>query len=312
MAKQLNREKQAAVLRSAQQKRKQHKREQVFRAIEEIQKSGKPLTFPNIAKVAGCSISYLYKWTELTEYIHDLQSRKTQQLNSLEEKQPGPHSLKTLSEVFKQRIRELEAENKELKRQNQNLRGHVAEIFELRSECERLRTQIKHLTTPESSPKVVSLNSVPNKSDSAEFKNLSQEITRLITEMGIKIGVRLKQEIAKHEPERVKLAISAFRQYRSHNSIESPGACLLAMIRDEAEPNVPQKAMTPLEDEFERWYRQAIESGFCQDVPKKYLPIQQGEILVRVSNDEFLSGYELLSWRIAKAKMEDNENSSIS
>jgi hypothetical protein len=113
--------------------------------------------------------------------------------------------------------------------------------------------------------------------------------------MGIKIGVRLKQEIAKHEPEKVKLAILAFQQYRSHNSIENPGACLLAMIRDEAEPNVPQKAMTPLEDEFERWYRQAIESGFCQDIPKKYLPIQQGEILVRVSNDKYSSGYELLS-----------------
>ncbi|MDZ8226946.1 DUF6262 family protein [Nostoc sp. ChiVER01] len=154
MAKQLNREKQTAVLRSAQQKRKEQKREQVFRAIEEIKKSGKPLTFPNIAQVAGCSISYLYKWTELTEYIHDLQSQKTQQLNSLEEKQPGPHSLKTLSEVFKQRIRELSAENRELKRQNQNLRGHVAEIFELKSECERLRTQIKQLTIPESSPKL--------------------------------------------------------------------------------------------------------------------------------------------------------------
>lgn len=170
MTKQPLREKQTAVLRLAQQKRKEQKREQVFRAIEEIQKSDKPLTFPNIAQVAGCSISYLYKWTELTEYIHDLQSQKTQQLNSLESKEPGPHSLKTLSEVFKQRIRELSDENRELKRQNENLRGHVAEIFELKSECERLRTQIKLLTTPESSPKVVSLNSVPKKSDSAKLK----------------------------------------------------------------------------------------------------------------------------------------------
>lgn len=309
MTKQPLREKQTAVLLSAQQKRKQHKREQVFRAIEEIQKSGKPLTFPNIAHVAGCSISYLYKWTEFTQYIHDLQSQKTQQLNSLESKEPGHHSLKTLSEVFKQRIRELETENRELKRQNQSLKGHVAEIFELKSECERLRTQIQQLTTPQSFPKVVPLNSVPNKSDSAELKNPSPEITRLITEMGIKIGVRLKQEIAKHEPEKVKLAISAFQQYRSHHSIENPDACLLAMIRDEAEPNVPQKAMTPLEDEFERWYCQAIESGFCQDIPKKYLPIQQGEILVRVSHDKFSSGYELISWRIAKAKMELDKDS---
>ena len=224
----------------------------MFRAIEEIQKSGKPLTFPNIAQVAGCSISYLYKWTELTEYIHDLQSQKTQRLNSLESKQPGPHSLKTLCEVFKQRIQELSDENRELKRQNQTLRGHVAEIFELRSECSRLRTQIQQLTTPSSSPLVVSLNSAPKKSSDPKLKNLSPEITHLITSMGIKIGVRLEQEIAKHEPASVKLAISAFEQYRSHNSISSPGACLLAMIRDEAEPHVTINATTPVEDEFER------------------------------------------------------------
>ncbi|BAY14104.1 hypothetical protein [Calothrix sp. NIES-2098] len=27
-------------------------------------------------------------------------------------------------------------------------------------------------------------------------------------------------------------------------------------------------AITPVEDDFELWYRQAIERGFCQDVPK--------------------------------------------
>ncbi|OUL28504.1 hypothetical protein BV375_17530 [Nostoc sp. 106C] len=27
-------------------------------------------------------------------------------------------------------------------------------------------------------------------------------------------------------------------------------------------------AITPVEDDFELWYRQAIERGFCQNVPK--------------------------------------------
>ncbi|MCC5605094.1 hypothetical protein [Nostoc favosum] len=58
MAKQPNREKQTAVLRSAQQKRKEQKREQVFRAIEEIKKSGKPLTFPNIALLKSLAVPF--------------------------------------------------------------------------------------------------------------------------------------------------------------------------------------------------------------------------------------------------------------
>ncbi len=56
----VDREKQAEVLRRTQAKRKEQKKEQVLKAIAEIQKHSKPLTFKNIATVAGCSISYLY------------------------------------------------------------------------------------------------------------------------------------------------------------------------------------------------------------------------------------------------------------
>lgn len=140
-----NREKQTAILREAQQKRKQQKREQVFRAIEQMQKRGQPLTFPAIAKVAGCSVSYLYKWTELTEYIHDLQRQKTEALNPVPEKYPGPHSLRTLHEASKQRIRNLQAEIEELKRQNELLRGHVVEVYQLRRNYKPLGS---HLIKP--------------------------------------------------------------------------------------------------------------------------------------------------------------------
>ncbi len=69
MAKKHSREKQAEVLRRTQAKRKEQKKEQVLKAIAEIQKQKKPLTFKNIATVAGCSISYLYKWDEIKALI---------------------------------------------------------------------------------------------------------------------------------------------------------------------------------------------------------------------------------------------------
>ena len=304
MAKKHSREKQAAVLRRTQEKRKQQKKEQVLRAIQEILATGKPLTFPNIAKVAGCSVSYLYKWDEIKTYIHELQTKKETQLHQLEEKKPTPHSLKTLHEVSKQRIRELEAEIKELKRQNEKLRGHVAEFFELRDECERLRTQLRELTAPETATKVVPIQVISSKTAKTHNDDIPPEIAKSIKAMGIKLGVRLEREIRQHDPQKVKLAVEAFEQYRSQTAINSPGACLLAMIRDEAEPNVSQNARTPEEDEFDRWYNQAITVGFCQDIPKKYLPIKQGEIMVRVDQEDALGEYELMSWREAKAKME--------
>ena len=245
MAKKHSREKQAAVLRRTQEKRKQQKKEQVLRAVQEILAQGKPLTFPNIAKVAGCSVSYLYKWDEIKAYIHELQNKKGTQLQQLEEKKPQPHSLKTLHEVSKQRIRELEAEIKELKRQNEKLRGHVAEIYELREERERLRSQLRELTTPSPSTKVVPIQTPSQKVSLSQSEDIPEEIMKVIKDMGIKLGVKLKREIANHDPQKVKLAIEAFQQYRSQTAIKSPEACLLTMIRDEAEPNIPQQPSKP-------------------------------------------------------------------
>ncbi|MDJ0902875.1 MAG: DUF6262 family protein [Xenococcus sp. MO_188.B8] len=157
----VNREKQAEVLRRTQAKRKEQKKEQVLKAIQEIQKQKKPLTFKNIATVAGCSVSYLYKWDDIKAYIHELQQKKETTLNSLEEPEgkDRPHSLKTLHQVAKDKIRKLEAEIRELKRQNEVLRGHVAEIYEIRDENERLRTQLRELTSSNSSSKIIPIRS---------------------------------------------------------------------------------------------------------------------------------------------------------
>lgn len=306
MTKKLNREKQTAVLRQAQSQRKQKKREQVFCAIQHLQNSGQPLTFSNIAQVAGCSVSYLYKWRELTTYIHDLQNQKTTQLHELEKKEPGPHSLKTLHEVSRQRIRELEAKNQELKHENEKLRGHVAEIFELRDECERLRTQLLKLASPLPSPKVVPIQSKPEITSNTHNHDIPQAIVQSIQQMGIKLGVRLLQEIKKHDQKKVELAIIAFQQYRSLHAVNNPGACLLAMIRSEAEPNVPQNPVTKEDDEFDRWYNEAIETGFCQDIPKNYLPVQQGKVMVRVNRNDSPGGYQLMPWRNAQALMNNH------
>lgn len=47
----------------------------------------------------------------------------------------------------------------------------------------------------------------------------------------------MKQEIAHHELNTIKLSIEAFQQYRSKTDVVNPEGCLLTMIRDEAEPN---------------------------------------------------------------------------
>ena len=240
-----NREKQAEVLRRTQAKRKEQKKEQVLKAIAQIQKQKKPLTFRNIATVAGCSIFYLYKWDEIKAYIHELQHQKQTTINSIEENtKHQPHSLKTLHEVSKQRIRDLEATIKDLKHQNEKLRGHVTEIYELRDENERLRTQLRELMNPASVSKVVPIKVSAKKkilSSPSEIEDSTDSIIESIKEMGIKVGNKLREEITSREPERVRLSIEAFKQYRNSHEVKSQEACLLSMIRAKAKPNTESK-----------------------------------------------------------------------
>lgn len=238
-----NREKQAEVLRRTQAKRKEQKKEQVLKAIAQIQKQKKPFTFKNIATIAGCSISYLYKWDEIKAYIHELQQQNQNTLNPIEEdNKDRPHSIKTLHEVAKQRIRDLSATIKDLKHQNEKLRGHVAEIYELRNENERLRTQLRELINPTLSSKVIPIQtSTPGLS---EVTDPVDSIIELILDLEIKVGKKLKEEIANHEPEQVISSIEAFKQYRDSHDVKSQEACLLSMIREEAEPNTESKSKT--------------------------------------------------------------------
>ena len=245
MAKKHSREKQAEVLRRTQAKRKEQKKEQVLKAIAEIRQQKKPLTFKNIATVAGCSISYLYKWDEIKAYIHELQQQKQTTLNPIEENtKHQPHSLQTLHEVSKQRIRDLSVTIKDLKHQNEKLRGHVTEIYELRDENERLRTQLRELMSPASSSKVIPIQASTKKNarpSSSEAKDSINSIIESIKGMGIKVGTKLKQEISKHQPKQVRLSIKAFEQYQDSHEVKSQEACLLSMIRTEAEPNTESK-----------------------------------------------------------------------
>ena len=251
MAQKHSREKQAEVLRRTQAQRKEQKKEQVLKAVQEIMAQKKSLTFANIAKVAGCSVSYLYKWDEIKAYIHELQQKKNTQLNPLEEPEARPNSLKTLHEVARQRIKNLEAEIKDLKRQNEKLRGHVVEIYELRDECERLRKQLRELTSPQTaSSKVIPLPTPFEEKKvpifNPEIEDGPETIINFIKEMGLKVGAKLFEEINHRDPQQIKLAIEAFQQYRSHHSITSQEACLLSMIRGEAQPNTSNEIVEQL------------------------------------------------------------------
>ncbi len=251
----VNREKQAEVLRRTQAKRKEQKKEQVLKAIQEIQKHSKPLTFKNIATVAGCSVSYLYKWDDIKAYIHELQQKKETTLNSLEEPEgkDRPHSLKTLHQVAKDKIRRLEEEIRELKRQNEVLRGHVAEIYEIRDENERLRSQLRELTSSNSSSKIIPIRSSQTSKVNLEETNSAAPVTDNQATSDTKSSVINPEKATSKKAIKGKKISSNIKQATKDiqpeiiNSIKEMGLKVSKKLREEIDNRDPEQVKLSIE-----------------------------------------------------------------
>lgn len=238
-----NREKQTAVLKRTQEQRRQEYQAKVFKAVTELKQRGEPINPTNIHRLSGVSISYLYKWDVVKDYIQSEKERQFEEKQNhstpdiAPESELRPHSLRNLYEVAQKQITKLEAEIEELKRQNRLLRGHVAEIHELRDDRERLRQRVRDLTYSSGSSKLIPLEREPSNTHT-EDNDLPSEVTAALQKAGLKANHQLKREIKRHSIEVVLMSIEAFVQYRDGKIIEKPQACLLTMIRDEAKPNV--------------------------------------------------------------------------
>lgn len=312
-----NREKQTAALNRAQEKRRQEYREKVNNAVDELRKQGQEITPTNIHRIADVSISYLYKWEEVKSHIKTEREADTQEKtrelleeSKQTEKKSKPFGIDALYDASQERIKELKGQVEKLKQENSLLQGHVVEIHELRDEVERLGERVKELNRLTSSNNVLSLpqsTSDPNlincASNNKTNVNLPDAIVKALSRIGIKPSVRLNKEILRHQQDDVLKAIDAFEQYRESTNIDKPTACLIAMIQKEATPNISQKVLKPNQEEFDRWYENAVQEGFCINIPKNHLSEISGVLHVRVRDVSRPEGYTLMAWPEAKDLM---------
>ena len=345
MSKNHSRDKQTSVLRRTQANRKEQKKEQVLKGIQEILKQKKPLTFKNIATVAGCSVSYLYKWNDIKAYIHELQQKGETTLNSLEEPRrvDRPHSLKTLYQVTKDKIRKLEDEIGELKHQNEVLRGHVAQIYETRDENERLRTKLRELTSHEGT---VNIFQKQNEKLSLEIEILVQENLELknklarntlksknkvnqtkrptihvpnsvkteLKKLKIKINSTLRKLIRENPEEVILESIDALKYAMLKNEVKNPSGFLFKAIKYRWK--VPQNYVKDIDiniqkenefpEGFEEWFLEAIDNDFIlNESPFELSRSPKGDLLVKVNlPSESGLPHTLMPWTEAKNLME--------
>jgi hypothetical protein len=111
-------------------KKKEETAEKVEQAIKQLIKQNDRINFNTIATTAEVSKSYLYNQPDLRRRIESLrqQQRGATSPKSLK-RNMSDESKEALLEVVRERIRELEKENKQLKEEIKRINGKLYEGF---------------------------------------------------------------------------------------------------------------------------------------------------------------------------------------
>ena len=233
-------------LRTTQKQRQEDARNRVYKAIERLQKLNAKINFHTIAREAQVSVSYLYKYPEIKQHIAELRSKQ----NSLPVKpvaKPNSTSHGKVVTRLQERIKKLEAENKELKRKCESLAGQVYRSHHLQAQIERLQEQNENLKNKlgerEIAKKVTSISS-KRKTQSVTSSGIQSELDSL----GISLNPTLNKTIKAATEDTVLAAIEALKDQLTKQDIPNPGGWLNKAIKEgwtKAEPISKPTKTTP-------------------------------------------------------------------
>ena len=296
-------------LKKAQAVRKDEALGRVYKAIESLQKTGGKINFPTIAKEANVSVSYLYKYPELKQYIGELRNQQSALPRKPLAKTASSNSQAKIIGRFKERIRQLEEQSSELRRKNEALAGQVYRVHLLQAQVERQQQTIDDLQTRlhqahAQIPSALKPEAKVTPITQAKRLQVSELIQEELKASGVKTTASLNRIISQQEENMVLLSIRAYNQYKETNFVEKPGACLRRAIEEGWVPNQPQEPSKPEQAEFERFYAEAVATGFLMDIPQNHLPIQDGEVIVKANQPSAHTPWTPMPWRQARTEYE--------
>ncbi len=104
-------------LASAARQRAEQTRAKALRALRDLDNGGRPITFDAVAREAGISRSWLYSQPDIRAHIDDLRTHRPSPTTTPppQRQRASDGSLMRRLEATTERLRQLEAENRELR-----------------------------------------------------------------------------------------------------------------------------------------------------------------------------------------------------
>lgn len=229
-------------LRRNAQKKRQETFERVEKGIQQLVKEKRVINFNTVAESSGVSKAWLYKEADIRDRIEQLRAQSSGSKKKPPIKQRASDASKdALLKIMRERIKRLEAENKDLRRQNEVAYSHVLKARDLEKEVQRLNAHIERLQQQTQAQSVVV--------NPAEQK----DIQRTLADLGVEPNSTLERLIGETPVGIVENAIESLREALTNGPVRNPDGFLNKAINDAWKPN--DKPETQLsKDMFKQWY----------------------------------------------------------
>lgn len=229
-------------LQQVQAARKEDSAERVFKAIERLQKIDGKINFTTIAKEANVSVSYLYKYPEIKQRIAEVRN-KQRSFPISPVTHPNSSSTGKIITRLKEKIQQLENENKELKRKHEALAGQVYRVHYLQEQVERQQQIIEDLQGRAKEQQVASkVTSISSKRKTV----VTEQIHSQLDALDIGLNPTLTKTIQSADESTVLAAIEALKDQLTKKDIPNPGGWLNQAIKEGwTKPEIAPQTSSP-------------------------------------------------------------------
>lgn len=280
-------EKRIAALNETQEKRRQEYLERTEKAIIKLSQMNQKLSFANIAREANVSISYLYKYPEIKERIKYLRRQQEENAKPIKPQLRTEKSSQGIINHLKNRIKAIEAEKKELTKQNEALTGKLYSlgntqdiIARLNLENDRLKEQIEKLRTElantqkelnncqqllvSSNPKITSLEKKKTKQSTSD--KISDGLKSQFKDIGIRLNKTLIKLINSAPESQVISALSVVKEALAVGKVKSKAGLFRKALEEDWQPNESDKEreFQEVQDNFPEWFKLAKKEGIVK------------------------------------------------
>lgn len=278
-------EKRIAVLNASLEQRKQDCLERTEKAIAKLIQNNESLCFAAIARTAGVSVSYLYKYSDVKERIQMLQKKQREGINKISKPQTASEKSKqVIINQFRERIKTLEYEKKQLSLQNEKITGQLYEMGKNQDLLERLKEETLRISKENKQLKVelsVTLQNL-NECQKSLIKNnpkiayfdykydynltndeISDDLKFKLSEMGISLNKTLIKLIKSVNISQVINALSVVKEAEASGKVRSKSGLFRKALEEAWQPNKSNKEreFNTIKSNFDQWYDLACAYG---------------------------------------------------